>query len=216
MLCETSRYCVFKFRSNLQAVKYIHLNHRNNPFDIDYFNTMSVIGLDFGNNTLLIAQTTKGGVDLVLNDASNRQTATFVSMLNKQRFMGDAAASMARSNYTNTVSLMKLLVGRLYDDADVKSLLRSMPFTTSKIQSTGGIGITLTYDDRAMVVSAEHVFAMMLVKAKEIASAANGNIGVGDAVLAVPDWFADTQRMAIMLACEIASLHCLKVCDPNI
>ena len=199
----------FKFRSNLQAEKY-----KNRPIynsDCEFVDTMSVIGLDFGNNTLLIAQTTKGGVDLILNDSSNRQTATFVSMQNKQRFFGDAAASMARSNYANTVSLMKLLVGRQYSDADVKSLLQSMPFVTSNIQSTGGVGINLTYDDKSIVVSAEHIFAMMLVKAKEIASAANSNGAVGDAVLAVPDWFTDTQRVAILAACEVASFHCLKV-----
>jgi molecular chaperone DnaK (HSP70) len=36
---------------------------------------MSVIGVDFGNLSLLIAQAAKGGVDVILNDASNRQTA---------------------------------------------------------------------------------------------------------------------------------------------
>jgi heat shock protein 4 len=36
---------------------------------------MSVIGVDFGNLSLLIGQAGKGGVDVILNDASNRQTA---------------------------------------------------------------------------------------------------------------------------------------------
>jgi hypothetical protein len=36
---------------------------------------MSVIGVDYGNLSLLIAQAAKGGVDVILNDASNRQTA---------------------------------------------------------------------------------------------------------------------------------------------
>ena len=36
---------------------------------------MSVCGLDFGNSSLLIGQATKGGVDVILNDSSNRQTA---------------------------------------------------------------------------------------------------------------------------------------------
>lgn len=55
---------------------------------------MSVVGLDFGNLSLLIAQTSKGGVDVILNEASNRQTATCVSIQGKQRYIGDAGANM--------------------------------------------------------------------------------------------------------------------------
>jgi hypothetical protein len=55
---------------------------------------MAVAGVDFGNLSLLIAQTAKGGVDVILNDSSNRQTATFVSIQGKQRFIGDSGAAM--------------------------------------------------------------------------------------------------------------------------
>lgn len=58
---------------------------------------MSVNGLDFGNLTLLIGQTSRGGVDVILNDSSSRQTSTAVSILNKQRFIGDAGAGMVRA-----------------------------------------------------------------------------------------------------------------------
>ena len=54
-------------------------------------------GLDFGNLTLLIGQTSRGGVDVILNDASSRQTATAVSIQNKQRFIGDVGAGMVRA-----------------------------------------------------------------------------------------------------------------------
>ena len=55
---------------------------------------MSVGGIDFGNLNLLIGQAGKGGVDVILNGASNRQTATAVSVQGKQRFIGDAGANM--------------------------------------------------------------------------------------------------------------------------
>ena len=59
---------------------------------------MSVVGLDFGNLSLLIAQTSKGGVDVILNEASNRQTATCVSIQGKQRYIGDAGANMVSAD----------------------------------------------------------------------------------------------------------------------
>lgn len=55
---------------------------------------MSVVGIDFGNLSLLIAQCSKGGVDVILNSASNRQTATAVSIMGRQRFIGDEGAAM--------------------------------------------------------------------------------------------------------------------------
>jgi molecular chaperone DnaK (HSP70) len=55
---------------------------------------MTVAGIDYGNLNLLIGQTSKGGVDVILNDSSNRQTATAVSFQGKQRFIGDSGAAM--------------------------------------------------------------------------------------------------------------------------
>ena len=55
---------------------------------------MSVVGIDVGTQSILIAQAGKGGVDLILNESSNRQTPTFVAVQGKQRFYGDAALSM--------------------------------------------------------------------------------------------------------------------------
>ena len=57
---------------------------------------MTVAGIDYGNLNLLIGQTSKGGVDVILNESSNRNTATAVSFQGKQRFIGDSGASMVR------------------------------------------------------------------------------------------------------------------------
>lgn len=54
---------------------------------------MSVSGIDLGNLNLLIAQTSKGGVDVILNESSNRNTAHAISIQGKQRYFGDDAAA---------------------------------------------------------------------------------------------------------------------------
>jgi len=176
---------------------------------------MSVVGIDFGNLSLLVGMAGRGGVDVILNESSNRQTATAVSIQGKQRFLGDSGAAMARSNITNTFSCMKLLVGRKFDCPDVQAELKRAPFKASKILPSGSVGINILYNNEVTVVPVEHVMAMMLVKAKEVASRANGNIGVGDSVLAVPHWFTDAQKRAVLHSCEIADLNCLKVADES-
>eukprot|EP01038_Epipyxis_sp_PR26KG_P006796 gene6796-9309_t len=175
---------------------------------------MSVVGIDFGNLSMLIGQAGKGGVDVILNDSSNRQTATAVSIQGKQRFIGDSGAAMARSNITNTISTVKLLVGRIFDDPDVQREISKAPFKAVKLPS-GGVGVSVVYDNSTLVVTAEHFLAMLLVKAKEISFKANNGVNIGDAVLAVPHWFTESQRRGILNACEIASLNCLKITNES-
>ena len=150
----------------------------------------------------------RGGVDVILNESSNRQTATAVSIQGKQRFLGDSGASMARSNITNTFSCMKLLVGRKFDSPDVQAELKRAPFKASKMMHSGSVGINVLYNNEETVVPVEHVMAMMLVKAKEVASKANGNVGIGDSVLAVPHWFTDAQ-VTILLFPSCYVPHCV-------
>lgn len=41
--------------------------------------TMSVIGVDFGNDTCVIGMAARGGIDIILNENSNRKNPTLVS-----------------------------------------------------------------------------------------------------------------------------------------
>jgi heat shock protein 4 len=54
---------------------------------------------------------------------------------------------------------------------------------------------------------------MILVKAKSIS--ANDIVNIADCVLAVPNWYTDSQRRGILNACEIAQLNCLKVANES-
>jgi len=175
---------------------------------------MSVVGIDFGNLSALLAQAAKGGVDVILNDASNRQTATCVSIQGKQRYLGDAGAGIQKSNIKNTISCMKLLVGRRYDEAAVQEELKRHAFRHQKMPH-GGVGISVMYNDEELVVSAEHVLAMMLVKLKSIAAAANSNVQIYEAVVSIPSWYTDAQRRGVETACKIAELNCLKVANES-
>lgn len=39
---------------------------------------MSVIGIDFGNDTCVIGMAARGGIDIILNENSNRKNPTLV------------------------------------------------------------------------------------------------------------------------------------------
>ena len=109
---------------------------------------------------------------------------------------------------------MKLLVGRQFDAVGVQREIAKLPFTCVKLPG-GGIGISISYNNEPMTISAEHFMAMMLTQAKKISSDANDGLNIGDAVLAVPHWFTEAQRRGVLQACEIASLNCLKVTNES-
>jgi len=56
---------------------------------------------------------------------------------------------------------------------------------------------------------------MMIVLAKETVNKANNGVNIGDAVVAVPNWFTESQRIAFINACEIASLPILKIANES-
>jgi len=97
----------------------------------------------------------------------------------------------------------------------VQEELNKLPFKSSRLPN-GGVGIILSYNNEDITVPAEHLFAMILIKAKEISAFANNGVNLADAVLAVPNWFTDAQRRAILHAAEIASLNVLKVANESL
>ena len=59
--------------------------------------------MDFGCLYALVAQAERGGVTVLLNENSMRLNANAVSIQGKERFLGDKASAIAKSNYKNTV-----------------------------------------------------------------------------------------------------------------
>ena len=56
---------------------------------------MSVVGFDIGNDNCVIAVAKQGGIDVLLNDESKRETPAVVSFGGKQRFMDSVGAASA-------------------------------------------------------------------------------------------------------------------------
>lgn len=101
---------------------------------------------------------------------------------------------------------MKLLVGRQYYDDNVQAELKKLPYTTVPLPH-GGIGVELMYDKEQLVVSIEHLMAMMLSECKKILLKATNN-NLTEVVLAVPFGFTESQRKGVISACNIADIPC--------
>ncbi|KAK1929442.1 Heat shock protein 14 [Phytophthora citrophthora] len=175
---------------------------------------MSVIGVDFGNVDCVIGQAKRGGIDIILNENSNRKNPNMVCVQGKQRFIGEAAISMARMHYKNTATDIKRLIGRKFKHPEVQQEIQQLAYKCVELAS-GDVGIVLNYNDEPVTFSCEQVVAMILNKMQSIAAAANEGVNPAYCVLSCPGFYTDVQRRALLNATKIAGLNCLRLINEH-
>lgn len=108
-------------------------------------------------------------------------------------------------NPRQTVFDAKRLIGRRFDDPDVKKDMTHWPFTV--IDKNGSPFIEVEYLGEKKEFSPQEISSMVLSKMKEIAEAKIGK-EVKKAVVTVPAYFNDSQRLATKDAGECKnSIH---------
>jgi heat shock protein 4 len=186
---------------------------------------MSVVGLDFGSQNALIAAAGRGGVDVVLNGNSQRLNAAMVGF-GDSRSLGDAALTTATSNYLNTITYMKRLIGLSFNDPRAQAEMKFLPFKCVPISHVSGadsIGVQVNYHSEETVVSIEAVAGMLIkhmgsiVAAKSAESSTvaisqsnddvNNPLFPKDWVISIPGYYTDAQRRALLVGCQIAGVE---------
>lgn len=80
-----------------------------------------------------------------------------------------------------------------------------------KQTAAGGVGYEVMYAGEPKVLTVEQVVCMLFNKVNEIVAAGNSGVGIAEAVVAIPGWFTDAQRRAVLDAAEIAGLNVLRL-----
>lgn len=172
-----------------------------------------VVGIDFGSADSYVAYITEGKVDIVQNEVSQRKTPTLVGFTDKERLLGDAALSQIKSNTKNTCRNFKHLLGLKHESVGAQP---EKFWATSALGDApgGSAGFSVNYKGEAKVFSAVEITAMFFTKLKEITEAwCHGEIA--DAVVAVPAFFSDIHRRALLDAAHIAGLNVLRVINEH-
>ncbi|CAN1318786.1 Heat shock 70 kDa protein 16 [Linum perenne] len=170
---------------------------------------MSVVGFDIGNENCVIAVVKQRGIDVLLNDESKRETPAVVCFGEKQRFLGSSGAATAMMNPRSTVTQVKRLIGRMFNDPEVNMDLKIFPFETSEAKD-GTILINLKYLGETQSFAPVQILAMLFSHLKDVAEK-NLEMPVVDCVIGIPSYFTDLQRRAYMDAARIAGLKPLRL-----
>lgn len=169
----------------------------------------SVVGLDVGNMASKIGLARKRGIDIIANEVSNRATPSLVAFGPRNRSIGESAKTQETSNFRNTVGSLKRLIGRSAQDPDVTEI-ESKFLNAELVDSQGTVGVKVNYLGEEQVLSATQLYAAFLGRLRDTAQA-ELKASVNDVVIAVPGWYTDVQRRAVLDAAEIANLHPLRL-----
>ncbi|KAF4724906.1 hypothetical protein FOZ62_006274, partial [Perkinsus olseni] len=118
------------------------------------------------------------------------------------------------SNYKNTCRNPKQLLGRSSPDDEELKKEKFFQICDNAIADDGTAGYRVSYLGEERVLSATVVTSMLLSKLKDTADAFTSS-NSKDVVIAVPSYFQDTHRHAVLDAARIAGLNCLRVMNDS-
>lgn len=165
-----------------------------------------IIGIDLGTTNSCVAVMEGGDPKVIANVEGNRTTPSIVAFSDSnERIVGQVAKRQAVTNPERTLYAVKRLIGRDFNDPEVKKSVQVSPF---KIVSGKGGAASIEVDGKTYTPA--EISAMILGKMKKTAEEYLGE-EVTDAVVTVPAYFNDAQRQATKDAGKIAGLNVLRI-----
>ncbi|CAG8486403.1 4845_t:CDS:2 [Funneliformis mosseae] len=168
----------------------------------------NAIGIDLGSTYSCVGVWQNDRVEIIANDLGNRTTPSYVAFTETERLIGDAAKNQASINPQNTVFNAKRLIGRSFNDHEIKIDLEHWPFKV--IEKNENPYIQVKFKGERKNFTPIEISSMILIKMKKTAESFLGS-KVSNAVITSPACFNDSQRQAIKDACEIAGLKVLRI-----
>ena len=144
---------------------------------------------------------------MIENSEGARTTPSVVAFAeDSSRLVGMAARRQAVTNPENTMYAIKRLIGRSFDDKEVKVISGLVPYNIVKSDNNKDAWV----ESRGTKYSPSQIGSMVLGKMKETAEGFLGR-DVTKAVITVPAYFNDSQRQATKDAGKIAGLDVLRI-----
>merc|ERR1711963_498652 len=167
----------------------------------------AVVGIDLGTTNSCVAVMEGKQAKVIENAEGARTTPSVIAFTAEgERLAGMPAKRQAVTNSANTFYATKRLIGRRFDDQEIKKEMSMVSYKICKA-SNGDAWVSST---DGKVYSPSQVGAFTLTKMKETAEGYLGT-SVKNAVITVPAYFNDSQRQATKDAGQIAGLNVLRV-----
>ncbi len=165
-----------------------------------------IIGIDLGTTNSCVAIMEGGKPKVIENSEGARTTPSIVAyMEDGEILVGAPAKRQAVTNPKNTLSAIKRLIGRKFEEKEVQKDIALMPYKIVKADN-GDAWVEI----RGKKIAPPEVSAQVLRKMKKTAEDYLGE-EVTEAVITVPAYFNDSQRQATKDAGRIAGLEVKRI-----
>ena len=156
-----------------------------------------------------------GTVDIIANDLGSRSTPVLLSFTDKEVLFGEAAQSQLAVNLKATVHHAKRLLGLPYHHPTVQQLQAHVDYAIVPSEGEDAAAaprplVQLLYKGEEVRQSSEELLGLMLSRLKGVADRYSGS-DCKEVVLAVPSFFDEQQRVALIGAGQRAGLSVLAV-----
>lgn len=166
-----------------------------------------IIGIDLGTTNSCVAIMDGAQPKVLENVEGVRTTPSIVAFTEAgEKLVGLPAKRQAVTNPENTFFSVKRLIGKSFDESNLKKDIQGLPYKV--IKSDGGTDAWVQSRDKKY--SPSQISAFVLMKMKETAEKYLGS-EVKQAVITVPAYFNDAQRQATKDAGKIAGLEVLRI-----
>ena len=167
------------------------------------------IGIDLGTTFSCVGVWKDDRVEIIPNDMGERTTPSYVAFTDEDKLVGQAAYNQCATNPANTVFAVKRMIGRHFSEDVVQKDMQQWPFMVVQ-KGRDKPAVQVTFRGETKEFFPEEISAMVLQKMKHIAEEYLGQ-PVKDAVVTVPAYFNDSQRLSTRNAGEIAGLNVLRI-----
>ncbi|QMU61258.1 MAG: molecular chaperone DnaK [Gammaproteobacteria bacterium] len=165
-----------------------------------------IIGIDLGTTNSCVAVMEGTTPKVIENSEGDRTTPSVVAFVDDSEVLvGQAAKRQSVTNPKNTLSAIKRLVGRRFDEEAVQKDIKLVPYNIVKADN-GDAWVEVNGEKMAP----PEISARILMKMKKTAEDYLGE-EVTEAVITVPAYFNDSQRQATKDAGKIAGLDVKRI-----
>ena len=171
-----------------------------------------IIGIDLGTTNSCVAVMEGGGARVIENSEGDRTTPSVVAFPEDggEVLVGQTAKRQAVTNPKNTIYAAKRLIGRRFDEPEVKKDRELVPYAIAKADN-GDAWV----EARGKKLAPPEISARVLAKMKQTAEEYLGET-VTEAVITVPAYFNDSQRQATKDAGRIAGLDVKRIVNDGV
>lgn len=165
-----------------------------------------ILGIDLGTTNSVMSVMQGGTPTVIPNAQGGRLTPSVVAIgPDKDMIVGAPAKNQAVTNPEQTIYSVKRLIGRRWDDPEVKKADEKLPFEMREGKKSG---VEIKFGDSWL--TPQEISAKVLQKMKLDAEAYTGE-PITEAVITVPAYFDDSQRQATKDAGKIAGFDVKRI-----